>query len=189
MSQTTGSTSGGAAGGSSAGAASSAGLTGLQKVVAGLFLVVLGGSVAARAALGPPDAAPAASSAPAGAHALSLVPTTSEPSAAPAEAQGLEQYLPYLTEASLFGLIGFALGYTTRKIFKVALILIALAFIGAQVGVHQGWFEVDWGGLLQRLNDWVFNLKADAPITDFLTDRVPAAAALLIGWVVGFRRG
>ncbi|MBK7876087.1 MAG: hypothetical protein IPJ77_10085 [Planctomycetes bacterium] len=105
------------------------------------------------------------------------------------EAQGLETYLPYLTEATLFGLIGFALGYASRKLFKVALILIAVAFVVVQLLVWKGWLTVDWLGVRTVLNDWIFNLKENETITRFLTNRVPSAGALLFGWFVGFRRG
>lgn len=161
----------------------SAGLTVLQKVVLALFSTVLVGSVALRALGG--TAAPAGDGTPAAAQGL--VAGGGEPQAA--EPDALERLLPYLTEAGLFGLIGFALGYTSRKLFKLALILIALAFVAVQGMVHLGWFQVDWGGLLEQLNIWLFNLKESATVSEFLTDRVPSAGALLVGWLVGFKRG
>ena len=39
----------------------------------------------------------------------------------------IEAWLPYLTEASFFGLIGFAVGYATRKLVRMLLIGIAIA--------------------------------------------------------------
>lgn len=173
---------------SGASAASAAGLTGLQKGLLGIFSVLLLGSVAVRAATAPDRTAESAGG-PSGASSLTIMAPGTVDSPPADGVQGLEQYLPYVTEASFFGLIGFALGYTTRKIFKILLILIAVAFVGTQVGVQAGWFEVDWDGVLAKLNDWVFNLKANATVTDFLTDRVPSAAALLVGWLVGFKRG
>lgn len=180
-----------AKGGGAAGAAKAAGLTGLQKGLLATFSVLLLGSVLVRASTAPDHSASPAggtASAPAGSTSL-IMPTGTAEGAAGEQTQGLEQYLPYVTEASFFGLIGFALGYTTRKIFKILLILIALAFVGTQVGVQAGWFEVDWDSVLAKLNDWVFNLKEHATVTDFLTDRVPSAASLLVGWLVGFKRG
>lgn len=100
-----------------------------------------------------------------------------------------EALLPYVTEGSLFALIGFALGYTTRKIFKIALILIAVAFVGVQIGVYMGWMSVDWNGVVEALNEMVLNLKEDETVTKFVTNRVPSVGALLAGTLVGFRRG
>jgi len=160
-----------------------AGLTALQKVVLALLAVTLTGSVALRALSGP--APQPAGDAPAGAQGFTAA--GAQPEAA--EPGPLERLLPYLTEASLFGLIGFALGYTTRKLFKLALILVAIGFVALQAMVYAGWFEVDWGGLLGKLNEWIFNLKESTSVSEFLTDRVPAAGSLLVGALVGFRRG
>src|SRR5262245_16846786 len=44
----------------------------------------------------------------------------------------VERALPYVTEGSLFGLIGFALGYASRKFVKLGLIVLALFFVGLQ---------------------------------------------------------
>jgi len=157
------------------------GLSTLQKVLLVLLAVLLAGSIALRAALGSSQP----NGAPAGAQGLSAA----QAGTIAAEPSPLENALPYVTEASLFGLIGFALGYSTRKLFKLSLILIALAFVGAQALVHLGWVEIDWGGLVGKLNGWVLNLKQSSSVTSFLTDRIPSAGSLLAGWVVGFRRG
>jgi uncharacterized membrane protein (Fun14 family) len=74
-------------------------------------------------------------------------------------------------------------------VFKVALLLIAVAFLAVQGLVHFGVLEVGWGGLVDALDRAVLNLQADESVTGFLTRRVPSAGALLAGVVVGFRRG
>lgn len=157
------------------------GLSALQKALLVLLAVALAGSIALRAALG----SSASSGTPAGSQGFSAA----QAGAPAAEPSPIESALPYVTEASLFGLIGFALGYSTRKLFKLSLILLALAFVGAQALVHLGWVEIDWSGLVGKLNAWVLNLKQSSSVTTFLTDRIPSAGALLAGWVVGFRRG
>jgi uncharacterized membrane protein (Fun14 family) len=159
------------------------GLTALQKGILVLLAVALAGSIALRAAFGSRQDASGAT--PSGAQGLSAA-SADQPATAPSP---LESALPYVTEASLFGLIGFALGYSTRKLFKLTLIVIALAFVGAQALVHLGWVDIDWSGLAGKLNGWVLNLKESMSVTAFLTDRIPSAGALLAGWVVGFRRG
>jgi uncharacterized membrane protein (Fun14 family) len=107
-----------------------------------------------------------------------------------APAGGLEAALPMVTEASFFGLIGFALGYLSRKIFKVALIGIALFFLGLQGLVH---FEViqpvDWPLAVQKVNDFILNLKQNQTFTQWITERVPTAGALTAGYLLGLKRG
>lgn len=112
------------------------------------------------------------------------------PSNAPAQhVEGLERYLPHVTEAAMFGFIGFALGYASRKVFRIALIFVALAFIAVQILVSTGHVSIDWLGVNSKLNEWIFNVKQNESVTGFLTQRIPSAAALLAGCVLGFKRG
>lgn len=120
-------------------------------------------------------------------HATSFV---SGPDAAAATGtRGIERFLPYVTEAGFFGLIGFALGYATRKLFKLALLVIAVAFVTVQLLVSTGHVAVDWLGVNSLLNEWIFDLKQHESWSAFLTHRVPSAGTLLLGYVLGFRRG
>ena len=157
------------------------GLTGLQRVLLWALAIVLVVSVLARLLLDHGGETELANGMRAAAHAGE--------NAVAQPAGSFEALLPYVTEGSLFGLIGFALGYATRKVFKIGLILIAVAFVGVQVGVHMGWMSVDWNGLTEALNRFVLNLKEDETVTKFLTNRVPSVAALVAGTVVGFQRG
>lgn len=160
-----------------------AGLAGWQKTVLLLLVFALAGSIALRAARGP--SAGGEPSSPGNARSLVAAPGEQAAEDAPA----LERALPWITEGSLFALIGFALGYATRKVFKLALLVIAVAFLAVQALVHFGVLEVGWGGVVDALNRVVLNLKADESVTGFLTRRVPSAGALLAGVVIGFRRG
>jgi len=106
-----------------------------------------------------------------------------------AEPTPLERTLPYVTEGSLFGLIGFALGYASRKFVKLGLIVLALFFVGLQALVWTGSVSIDWNGLLGKLNALVFNLQENESMTAFLTRRIPSGGGMLLGYLVGFQRG
>jgi uncharacterized membrane protein (Fun14 family) len=101
----------------------------------------------------------------------------------------LERSLPYVTEGSLFGLIGFALGYASRKFVKLGLIALALFFVGLQALVWTGTVSVDWSGLLGKLNALIFNLRENESMSAFLTRRIPSGGGMLLGYLVGFQRG
>ena len=160
-------------------------LTGLQKGLLGLCLVALVGSVAWRFVLRSKDPG-AGGAVPAGASGLVEAGPGGQPAEPPS---GVERALPYVTESSFFGLIGFALGYASRKFVKVGLILLALFFVGLQALVWTGNVSVDWGGLVGKLNALLFNLKENESVTQFLARRVPSGAGLLAGYVFGFQRG
>lgn len=118
-----------------------------------------------------------------------LASTKSESSAPKTESGALEDALPYVTEGSLFALIGFALGYTTRKIFKIGLIVLAVFFVAVQALSYAKVATVDWGGLIDWLNRAILNLKENETVTQFVTRRIPSTGALLLGVLIGFKRG
>jgi uncharacterized membrane protein (Fun14 family) len=160
-----------------------------QRFVLWGLLALLLGSVAARGAL------LSSRTASEGGGAAALQPNNylatglGEAPRSQADSGAIEKALPYITEGSLFALIGFALGYATRKVFKVGLIVLALVFIGIQVLVYTGSAQIEWGGVVEWVNKGVLNLKENETLSGFFTKRVPSAGALLASYIVGFRRG
>ncbi|MBI5362623.1 MAG: FUN14 domain-containing protein [Planctomycetes bacterium] len=154
-------------------------LSSFQRLFLGATIVVLAGSVVLRVLH---QSEPVGDSIATGSAFLADPPP--DPGAT-----GFERYLPHLTEASFFALIGFALGYATRKVFKLALLSIAAAFVVVQLLVTTGHVTVDWLGVRSALNQLIFNLRENETITSFLTNRIPSAGALAVGWFFGFRRG
>jgi uncharacterized membrane protein (Fun14 family) len=169
----------------------------LRGIIFAGLLVVLVGSIAVRAATHSDSSANAAltgSSVGSGAHSFAggttgSSPTTVDPSStAPAETK--DSLLPYLTEGSFFGIIGFALGFTSRKIVKLMLILIALVFAAVQGLAFAGVVSsVDWGKGLKLANDLVFNLNEHESWIEFLKAKIPSAGAFMGGFLLGFRKG
>lgn len=157
-------------------------LSGLQLGLVALFALLFVGSLVLRGRSSSPGGA---AGLPAGASGL----TATDPEATPEEAPPLERALPYVTESSLFGLIGCALGYASRKFLKLALIGLALFFVGLQTLVWLDAVTIDWSALVARVNAGLLELRDGEPLTSFLTRRVPAAGGLLLGYWVGFARG
>lgn len=160
-------------------------------------VLVLSATLRAVLGAGGDDPSPAAGgSGPSAANGLvsSAPPSGGQPGAggeletAP-EPGSIEAFLPFFTEASFFALIGFALGYATRKVVKLALIVVAVFFAGLQGLVYAGVAEVDWGQAIELLNGLILNVKQDQTLTEILKAKVPAFGGLLGGYLLGFRRG
>ncbi|MBK6940041.1 MAG: hypothetical protein IPH13_07515 [Planctomycetes bacterium] len=100
-----------------------------------------------------------------------------------------ESVLPYLTEGSFFGILGFALGYTSRKIVKLFLILLALVFAAVQGLAVAGVADVDWNKALALANDLIFNVNQHAGWIEFMKAKLPSAGAFCGGFLLGFKRG
>ncbi len=174
---------------------------GVKSVVFVGLLVLTAGSVAVRAAIG--DGEESASVVKVdgveGGKAKSFfpdLPDEASPSsgAAPSpesspESSPVADALPYVTEGSFFAMIGFALGYASRKVLKLLMIVAAGFFLVLQGMSYADVVTVDWGKAVDLVNDLVLNLKENDTIGQVLKDRIPTAGALVTGYVLGFRKG
>ena len=95
----------------------------------------------------------------------------------------------YFSEASFFGLIGFAVGYAGRKFVKLAMILLAVFFVLLQVMIYSDVATVDWGRVIDLVNTLILNLKENQTLSAILLDKVPTTGAFVGGVVLGFRKG
>jgi len=169
-------------------------LSGLQRVAVGLFSGVLLLSVSARAFLGGADAPETTTGSgqpPPEALGL-LVPGAQAPpaeSAPPPEPGAFETLLPYFSEGSFFGLIGFAVGYASRKFVKLALILLAVFFVLLQILVYADIATIDWGRAIDTLNTLILNLEKNRSLSEILVNKVPTTGAFGGGLLLGFRKG
>ena len=159
-------------------------LTKAQRTTLGIFAGIFVLSIVARAALSD-DPTP---STPQGALTM-ITPGAEVATPAGEEPGAVESLLPYFSEASFFGLIGFAVGYGARKVVKLALLVIAGFFLFLQVLVFADVATIDWGRAVDLVNSLILNLKENRTITEVLVDRVPSTGAFLSGWFLGFRKG
>lgn len=118
-----------------------------------------------------------------------LSATTTSPDATGAEPSPVEEALPYVTEGGFFAIVGFALGYASRKLLKLALILLALVFVAIQGLSAAEVLTVDWDAAVALANEAVLNVKQDQSWTEWLKARLPTTGGLVAGYALGFRRG
>lgn len=157
------------------------------------LVALLALSVAARALIGAdePSADPAGGGDAVVPHGLvEGGATPGAGSSAAAEPDGaLEDLLPLLTEGTFFALIGFALGYASRKVVKLGLIFVAIFFAGLQALVYAGVADVDWSAGIELINGLILNVKQDQTFSEILKAKIPTAGGLFAGFLLGFRRG
>lgn len=105
------------------------------------------------------------------------------------DGSSIEGALPFLTEGSFFALIGFALGYASRKILKILLFFVAVFFVGLQALQYADILSVDWSKMIGLFNKWILNIKENESFTQIITNRIPSGGGLIAGYWLGFRRG
>jgi len=110
-------------------------------------------------------------------------PSTSQPKS------GLGALLPFLTEGALAMLLGIALGMATRSIFKIFVLLFVMAFVGVQILAYKEILTVDWGAFAGWLRDAVLNVSGGNSLGEVVKHKLPSVAALLVGYILGLKRG
>ena len=87
-------------------------------------------------------------------------------------------------------LSGVAVGFISKKVSKIMVFFIALAFILLQVAIYNGYIDVDWLSWKDTAVEVVKQTKLPtASIQDIVLRNIPFSIAALIGFVFGFKKG
>lgn len=151
-----------------------------------VLLVTAAGSITARALM---EDEPVSAASPPGAVSTGLVPDADRTPPSDGEDDGLAIALPYVTEASFFAIIGFALGYASKKVLKIGLIVLALLFVAVQVLSWQGILTIDWQRAVDVVNDLILDINENDTVGEVIKNRLPGAGGLVVGYALGFRKG
>jgi len=160
------------------------GMSPIRKLVLAAIVLIFVGSILLRFSMGSGSSqgGPAGSS--------GLVPSGLAPGASQEGASArVAEFLPYFTEGSFCALIGFALGFTSKKVVKVGLVLLGL-FAAAVFGLSAaGVVQVDWSKATELMNGLILNLREAAGWADSAIQHLPSAGGFLGGYLFGYRRG
>ena len=147
------------------------------------LLVLLIGSIVARQSR-------AAEKPAAGADGAASTLVAGEPPPPAEEPDTLDVVLPYLTEGGVAMLLGLMLGITTRFFVKSLVLILALIFIGIQFLAYKGWIDApEWGATVVWIRDFVLHVSEDSSVGGLVQRKLPAAAALFLGYALGLKRG
>jgi uncharacterized membrane protein (Fun14 family) len=90
------------------------------------------------------------------------------------------------------GVAGLVVGYTAKKLTKLAAILLALLFILVQVLAYQGWIQVEWAAVEESAKG-VWADESGVTLADrawqILTANLPFGGAFVAGFALGFKLG
>jgi len=98
-----------------------------------------------------------------------------------------ESFAPVLFQLVIGGVGGFFIGYAMKKIFKVALILVAIVFSLIFL-VYLNVIDVDYGGLSELASSFVNAINPALNMLTPLLTHIPFIASFIIGLIIGLRR-
>jgi len=103
---------------------------------------------------------------------------------------GLDAYAPLIFQLGGGGLIGFAVGYAVKKLFKLLLVAAGLGLFGLLYLSYKGYVTVDWEKLGLAVKGWSEKLLGGSSgWLEALTGNLPFAGAFLVGLALGLKSG
>jgi len=90
------------------------------------------------------------------------------------------------------GLVGATVGYASKKVTKLAALLLGLCFIVVQVMVFMGWIDVDWSAVQSTAESAWTNAQGHTlgeRAWQILTANLPFGGGFVAGFLIGFKIG
>ena len=124
------------------------------------------------------------------AAALGAQEVASAGAAAPAPGQGM---LPGDIKFILMtlgggGLAGWAVGFTLKKVAKLAALVLGVGFISIQYLAYNRYITIDWERIKTTVPDESIEQSASS-LMSVLTFNLPFAGSFVVGFWMGFRKG
>ncbi len=87
------------------------------------------------------------------------------------------------------GLAGLVVGYTAKKLTKLAALLLGALFIALQLLVYFGFVTVDWGAVEEAAKPALADETLRNQAWEVLTGNLPFAGGFGVGFAIGFKGG
>ncbi|MEW6709959.1 MAG: FUN14 domain-containing protein [Candidatus Riflebacteria bacterium] len=86
------------------------------------------------------------------------------------------------------GIAGWAVGFTLKKVAKLAALVVGVAFISIQYRAYKQYITIDWDKIRQSVPNESIE-RSYAEMMSVLTYNLPFAGAFIVGFWLGFRKG
>ncbi|OGK11073.1 MAG: hypothetical protein A2W80_04765 [Candidatus Riflebacteria bacterium GWC2_50_8] len=86
------------------------------------------------------------------------------------------------------GLAGWAVGFTLKKVAKLAALVLGVGFISIQYLAYNRYITIDWERIKTTVPDESIEQSASS-LMSVLTYNLPFAGSFVVGFWMGFRKG
>ena len=96
------------------------------------------------------------------------------------DAGDLDEILPFIAEGGISLLLGILMGTVSRKILRMAILVLVVIFVGLQVLAYKQILVMDWPVVQEA-----FNITPDGDLEQILREKVPVGGTFLLGYFIG----
>jgi uncharacterized membrane protein (Fun14 family) len=102
----------------------------------------------------------------------------------------MEEIIFALKSGGISLISGIAVGFISKKVSKILVFFVAVAFILIQIAIYNGYLEVDWFSWGNKAVDLVKDVDIQTnSLKELIVRNAPFAVAALIGFIFGFKKG
>jgi len=98
-----------------------------------------------------------------------------------------EAFAPILFQLGIGGIGGFFIGYTIRKVVKVALIL-GMVVLSLMFLAYTNVIDIDYGGLVKMASNFINSINPSLGLLTPLMVHLPFVGSLIVGLIIGFKK-
>jgi uncharacterized membrane protein (Fun14 family) len=101
-------------------------------------------------------------------------------------------FIPLIAQIGMGAVLGFAVGFTVKKVSKLAALILGSLFIMLQVLAYYGIVIIDWGPIHHWWNQFVEPKALQgrwSTIRTILFANIPASGGAIPGFIMGLKMG
>jgi len=97
-----------------------------------------------------------------------------------------ESLTPLVAELGFGGVVGFVVGFALKKLLKLVLVLMGIAFAALQYLAYMGFITIHYEKIAEGFQSLV---QGNLTLPTFLSTNIPFLATFLLGLGIGFKMG
>ncbi|RLG92553.1 MAG: hypothetical protein DRO36_01225 [Candidatus Hecatellales archaeon] len=102
----------------------------------------------------------------------------------------IETFYPLLGQLGFGGILGFVIGYTSKKLLKILMVFIGLFFMALLYLSYTGFIQINYDKISATTEAFLRNLFGGGlSLPLFLSSNIPFIGSFIVGFGLGFKTG
>lgn len=105
----------------------------------------------------------------------------------------VETFYPLLSQLGFGGILGFVIGYASKKLLKILMVFIGLFFMSLLYLSYMGFIQINYDKISQSVEGFLKSLfslfSGGLSLPAFLSINIPFVGSFIVGFGLGFKIG
>jgi uncharacterized membrane protein (Fun14 family) len=102
----------------------------------------------------------------------------------------VETFYPLLGQLGFGGILGFVIGYASKKLLKILMVFIGLFFMSLLYLSYMGFIQINYDKISRSMENFLKSLfSGGLSLPVFLSVNIPFIGSFIVGFGLGFKMG